>query len=89
MDRGAWWGPWGQKESDTAEQLTLIIAFIRVFFDNLHKGFPRGASGKEPACQCRKHKRFGFNPWEGRSRGERNGNPLWYSCLENPTDREA
>ena len=22
MDRGAWWGPWGRKESDTAEQLT-------------------------------------------------------------------
>ena len=25
----------------------------------------------------------------GRSRGEGNGNPLHYSCLENPTDREA
>ena len=26
-------------------------------------GFPGGASGKEPACQCRRHKRHGFNPW--------------------------
>ena len=25
--------------------------------------FPRGASGKEPACQCRRHKRSGFYPW--------------------------
>ena len=25
----------------------------------------------------------------GRSPGERNGNPLWYSCLENPMDRGA
>ena len=25
----------------------------------------------------------------GRSRGVRNGNPLQYSCLENPVDREA
>ena len=25
----------------------------------------------------------------GRSRGEGNGNPLHYSCLENPTDRGA
>jgi len=25
----------------------------------------------------------------GRSPGEGNGNPLQYSCLENPTDREA
>ena len=27
------------------------------------KGFPSCASGKEPACQCRRHKRYGFNPW--------------------------
>ena len=26
-------------------------------------GFPAGASGKEPACQCRKHKRSRFHPW--------------------------
>ena len=25
--------------------------------------FPGGASGKEPTCQCRRHKRCGFNPW--------------------------
>jgi len=27
-------------------------------------GFPGGASGKEPACQCRKRKRLGFLGWE-------------------------
>ena len=26
-------------------------------------------------------------PGSGKSPGERNGNPLWYSCLENPVDR--
>ena len=26
-------------------------------------GFPGGASGKEPTCQHRRHKRHGFNPW--------------------------
>ena len=26
-------------------------------------GFPGGVSGKEPACQCRRHKRRGFSPW--------------------------
>ena len=26
-------------------------------------GFPSGASGREPACQCRRRKRHGFNPW--------------------------
>ena len=27
------------------------------------KGFPGGASGQEPACQCRRHNRCRFNPW--------------------------
>ena len=22
-----------------------------------------GAGGKEPVCQCRRHKRHGFDPW--------------------------
>ena len=30
------------------------------------KGFPGGASGKEPACQCRRHKKQSFNPWVGK-----------------------
>ena len=31
----------------------------------------------------------GSIPGWGRSLGERNGNPLQYSCLENPIDGEA
>ena len=31
----------------------------------------------------------GLIPRLGRSPGEEHGNPLQYSCLENPTDREA
>ena len=31
----------------------------------------------------------GLIPVSGRSPGEGNGNPLWYSCLENPMDRGA
>ena len=31
----------------------------------------------------------GLIPESGRSPGERNGNPLQYSCLENPIDRGA
>ena len=30
---------------------------------NILKGFPSGASGKEPACQCRRDKRCGLDPW--------------------------
>ena len=28
-----------------------------------HMGSSGSASGKEPACQCRRHKKCGFNPW--------------------------
>ena len=28
-----------------------------------YEGFPGGASSKEPACQCRRHKRCKFDPW--------------------------
>ena len=37
-------------------------------------------------CQCR---RLGSIPGWGRSPGEGHGNPLQYSCLENPVDRGA
>ena len=30
-------------------------------------GFPGGTSGKKPGCQCRRHKRFSFNPWVRKS----------------------
>ena len=32
----------------------------------LRVGFPGGTSGKEFACQCRRHKRHGLNPWVGK-----------------------
>ena len=45
-----------------------------------------GASAKEPTWQC---SRPGLIPRWGRAPGEGNGNPLQYSCLENPMDRGA
>ena len=30
---------------------------------DFHLGFPGGTSGKESACQCRRQKRHGFDPW--------------------------
>ena len=51
------------------------------------RGLPRGYSGKVSACQCRRHKHK-WRGW-GRSHGVGNGNPLQYSCLENPMDRGA
>ena len=66
-----------------------IETVSRVLVESL--GFPDCASGKEPTCQCRRCKRHGFDPWVGlgRSPGGRHGNPLQYSCLENPMDGGA
>ena len=50
------------------------------------KKLPGSASGKEYACQCR---RYRFSPWIRKIPGEGSGNPLQYSCLGNPMDREA
>ena len=42
--------------------------------------------GKESACNAGD---LGSVPVLGRFPGEGNGNPLQYSCLENPMDREV
>ena len=41
------------------EQLPLV------YHVNL-QGFPGSTSGKEPTCQCRRHKRCEFSPWVGK-----------------------
>ena len=48
-----------------------------------------GASGQEPACQCRRCKRLRLDPWVGKIAWRKAGKPLEYSCLENPMDRGA
>ena len=52
-------------------------------------GLPRGLSGKESACNAGDAGGVGSIPALGRSPGEGNGNPLQYSCLGNPMDRES
>ena len=46
MDRGAW-------------QVRAHVV-VRARYDSATKGFPGGASGKKPACQCRRYKRCRF-----------------------------
>ena len=48
--------------------------------------FPRSSGSKESACNAGD---LGSIPGSGKSPGEGNGNPLQYSCLENPMDRGA
>ena len=47
-------------------------------------GFPGGSDGKESALNPGDP---GLIPLSGRSPGGGNGNPIQYSCLENPMDR--
>ena len=54
----------------------------------VNSGFPGGASFKESACQRRRHIDVGLSSGSGRSSGQGYGNPLQYSCPENPTDVE-
>ena len=53
------------------------------------RGFPGGASGEEPLANAGDLRDVGLTPESGRFPGEGNGNPLQYSCLENPMDRGA
>ena len=53
------------------------------------KGFPDGSDGKEAVCNAGDIRDMGLIPGLGRSPGEGNGNPLQYSCLENPVDGGA
>ena len=55
---------WGQKESDTPEQLNRT-ATSHLKINYFQQGsFPSGTVlNNLPACQYRRHKRHGFNPW--------------------------
>ena len=50
------------------------------------RDFPGGSDCKASACNAEDP---GLTPRLGRSPGEGNGNPLQYSCLENPMDGGA
>ena len=51
---------------------------------NIGQDFPGGSDGKVSAYSAEDPASI---PGSGRSPGEGNGNPLQYSCLENPMDR--
>ena len=49
-------------------QHLLFVGFFFFFFDDGHsyrRDFPGGASGKEPTCKCRRHKKPRFYPCLG------------------------
>ena len=50
------------------------------------KGFPGGSDSRESACNARSP---GLIPGLGRSPGGGNGNPLQYSCWNNPLTEQS
>ena len=57
---------------------------IRVI--HLSTSMPGGSVVKRMPANARDSGDMGLIPGSGRSTGEGNGNPLQYSCLENPMD---
>ena len=67
--------------------LPPLSLHLRIFEYQLD--FPGGTSGKESACQCRRHKRHGFDPSVGKIPCRRAWQTTPYPCLENRSDRGA
>ena len=79
------WGSSGQMARTLAEIETGSELRASLWL----KGFQGSTRGKESCCQCRDIRDLGLIPGSGRSQGGGHGNPLQYSCLENPLDRGA
>ena len=58
-------------------------AYIQYRLNYEYRNTHSGSNGKESTCNAGDP---GSIPGSGRSLGEGNGNPLQYSCLENPMD---
>ena len=65
----------------TYELQSICMTLMWLFW-----GFPGGSESKESSCNAGDPDLI---PGSRRSPGERNGNPLWYSCLGNCMDRGA
>ena len=61
----------------------MVTVFIYMCFSLRFFG---SSKAKESACNAGD---FGLIPGSGRFPGEGNGNPLQYSCMDNPMDSRA
>ena len=75
---------------DNSSQYTTFIHFTPTFLWGrvcCAQDYPGGSAVKNPPAMQEPQETM-FSPWVGKSPGE-HGNPLQYSCLENPIDRGA
>ena len=73
-------------KSRTLQGGLLDLSLTSFFFPGGSKDFPGGSDGKASDYNAEDP---GSIPGLARSSGEGNGNPLQYSCLENPMDGGA
>ena len=59
---------------------------ITLLYSKNQQHLPSGSDNKESACNAGD---LGSVPWSGRSPGGGYGDPLQFSCLENPMDRRG
>ena len=71
---------------NTFKQYQTKNWLIKIFWSIKLWGFPGGSVVKNPPANAGDP---GLIPGSGRSPGAGNGNPLEYSCLENPMDGRA
>ena len=65
--------------------LSRALMFLEIYCGmNSTKGFPGDSVVKNPLVNAGDSEDSGLTPGWGRSPGGGNGNPLQYSCLENP-----
>ena len=64
--------------------VSIMQNFTFYSYHKIRRGFSGGSEGKEFTCNSGD---LDSIPGLGRSPGERNGNPLEYSCSENSMDR--
>ena len=71
-------------------QLILLLSCFKKFPQPSQPvGFPCGSVVKNLPANAGDARDEGLIPGSGKSPGEGNGNPLQYSCLENPMGRGA
>ena len=69
------------QEVDNSVDMTAFVALLFVLHTYTHTHtcaymqLPDGTSGKEFTCQCRRHKRCGFDPWVRNIPWRRKGQP--------------
>ena len=75
--------------SMTHGQLSITFFFFFAVNSTIQRGFPNDSGGRVCLQEIILKGDLGLIPGSGRSPGKGNGNPLQYSCLGSPMDREA